>query len=68
MKCPTCKGTGKVRNPDAGNCESPWSECPKCKGTCALPTNEGKTVEGCHAYDELIQPRDGYNDNALRPY
>mgnify|MGYP001579305269 CR=1 FL=1 len=28
--CPTCKGSMKIANTDAGNCGPPWTECPDC--------------------------------------
>jgi Ca2+-binding EF-hand superfamily protein len=33
VKCKNCKGTGRVSNPNAGNCESQYVDCPKCNGT-----------------------------------
>ncbi len=31
-KCSACKGSGRIANPGAGNCEAQYVDCPDCHG------------------------------------
>jgi DnaJ-class molecular chaperone len=37
MKCPTCHGVGKIRDPGEGNTQLPMIDCPTCDGSGQVP-------------------------------
>lgn len=45
MKCGKCDGSGRIPNPDAGNCDGPWMDCDVCKGTGEIKNLEETSDE-----------------------